>query len=273
MLQILDISYSSSSSPYHSFDLYLPSHSVRSSPLFCFVHGGAWRSEDKRDHADFARNIVLRSDCPVAVPNYHLTPKEISDSDSFRHPGHALDILECLTFLTSWAGPPDLGSVYDPSRIHLIGHSCAAHMLSSIFLDSSAITPCLAPTAIVLRSVMSIALAAGIYDIDLLLLKYPEYRSRFIEPAFGNMNSYSAFSVATYPLRAENIRWLIVHSPGDTLVDLGQGRIMYEHLRQIMVDDVGRRVEGDFHTCNTQHHDMFKDGAFLELLVKFALRE
>jgi hypothetical protein len=162
--------------------------------------------------------------------------------------------------------------VYDPNAIHLIGHSCAAHMLSSIFLDSSSITPSLTPTHAVFRSVKSIALSEGIYDIDLLLSDYPEYRSWFIAPTFGDVDSYGDFSVANYSSRTRNIRWLIVHSTGDTLVNMDQSKAMYEHLRRLTGEDAEGRVECDFHSFNMGHHDMFADEGFVGLLVNFASR-
>ena len=205
------------------------------------------------------------------VPNYRLTPKEPSEDKAFRHPGHASDVLECLTYLASREGPPGLSNVYDPRRIHLIGHSCGAHMLSSIFLDSSPITPCLTPTATVLQSVKSIALSEGIYDIDLLLSKYPGYRSWFITPAFGDMESFSDFSASKYAPRTQDIRWFIIHSSGDTLVDLGQSKLMYRHLCQLMAVDVKSHVECDFHSFSEEHYDLFRNENFVECLVKFAL--
>ena len=246
---------------------------IVSRPLIASSFALNLSSEDKRDHADFARSLVLRSGFPVAVPNYRLTPKETTGDGEFRHPGHALDILECLTFLTSWEGPSGLGNVYDSKAVHLIGHSCAAHMLSTIFLDSSSITPSLTPTDAVRQSVKSIALSEGIYDIDLLLSDYPEYRSWFIAPAFGDMESYRDFSVAEYSARTKDIRWLIVHSTGDTLVNLDQSKFMHGHLRQLMAEDAEGRVECDFHSFSVEHHDVFVDNGFIELLVRFASRD
>lgn len=33
-----------------SFDLYFPPQADKSSPLIVFIHGGAWRTEDKADY-------------------------------------------------------------------------------------------------------------------------------------------------------------------------------------------------------------------------------
>ncbi|KAM6500604.1 Alpha/Beta hydrolase fold [Amanita muscaria] len=270
-MEIVDVAYSSTS-PSNRFDLYLPHPAAPSSPLLCFVHGGAWRSEDKADHADFARRLALKSNCPVVVPNYRLTPKEPTvENGTFRHSGHASDIMECLSFLTSWQGLPEIGTVYDRHRIHLLGHSCGAHMLSSIFLDSSTVTPSLTPPASVLQSVQSIALSEGIYDIDLLLTSFPRYRQWFIESAFGPLSSYSDYAVTKYPVRRPEIRWLVVHSSGDTLVDLCQSQSMYEHLQRSMESCDQDRISHDFHSLTEEHNNIFKSDVFVDVLVQFFL--
>lgn len=165
-----------------------------------------------------------------------------------------------------------MGSVYDAKAIHLIGHSCGAHMLSSIFLDSSSITPSLTPLNVVLQSVKTIALSEGLYDLDLLVSDYPEYRSWFIASAFGDMDSYSDFSVTKYPSRTRDIRWLIIHSTGDTLVNVDQSKVMYEHLHRLLGQDAEGHVKCDFHSLSVEHNDLFADEGFVELLVKFASR-
>jgi acetyl esterase/lipase len=37
---------------YRSVDLYFPAQTDRNSCLLVFIHGGAWRSEDKADYKD-----------------------------------------------------------------------------------------------------------------------------------------------------------------------------------------------------------------------------
>ncbi|OBZ75338.1 putative isoprenylcysteine alpha-carbonyl methylesterase ICME [Grifola frondosa] len=130
-----DISYvADDASPLHQFDLYVPlqpfSQDTRPPPLIVFIHGGAWRSEDKSDHAALARRLAALSAFPVAVPNYRLT----APPTPVRHPAHAQDCLRFLHFLLSWPGSLTSPRPYDASRLYLLGHSCSAHILASIFL-------------------------------------------------------------------------------------------------------------------------------------------
>lgn len=56
-------------SNYKQLDLYIPPGANRQTPLLVFIHGGAWRSEDKADHAVLAKGLANRG-FPVATTNY-----------------------------------------------------------------------------------------------------------------------------------------------------------------------------------------------------------
>lgn len=130
-----------------------------------------------------------------------------------------------------------------PRNMYLVGHSCSTHMLSSIILDTTSTTPSLTPSAELLSSIQGAILSEGIYDIDLLLASFPSYRDAFIAPSFGPLGSYREFSVLR-ELRdgASHIKWLIIHSKGDTLIDVRQSEGMYQHLCRIYAD-AGRPID------------------------------
>ncbi len=48
----------SSEDNYQSVDLYFSSSSSSSSPLIAFIHGGAWRTEDKADYKNLCMGFV-----------------------------------------------------------------------------------------------------------------------------------------------------------------------------------------------------------------------
>ncbi|THH15157.1 hypothetical protein EW146_g5278 [Bondarzewia mesenterica] len=262
---------------FHEFDLYIPRLSVASDqqpPLVCFIHGGAWRSEDKAEHSALARSVSTYTGCPVAVPNYRLTPREPTPEDTMQHPAHAEDILQFLTFVLDWPGPARHARVpFDPSKIYLMGHSCGAHMLSSIFLDSTSSTPSLTPPLALLSAVQGIALSEGIYDIDLLLSSFPDYRQWFIANTFGEWDSYVAFSTANISSRkgGEHIRWLIIHSKGDTLVDQHQSEIMYNHLLYIHKD--ASRVLKNWEDLEEEHNAILRGDKFVRIVGEFMISD
>jgi acetyl esterase/lipase len=213
MREILDIPYGTDSQ--QKWDLYMPPHSDVGSPagVIVFVHGGAWRryvatssnfmllttptnSGDKSEHQGLAKGLVDAIDLPVAVPNYRLSPRvapEISVDLSLKHPMHVQDIALALSEIRR----SDHLSGASLNHIYLVGHSCGAHMISSLLLrpppgeDTSGHDPVAQD---VYDSVKGVALAEGIYDLDLLLKTFPGYRD-FIQGAFDNTTaSFSRFA-------------------------------------------------------------------------------
>jgi hypothetical protein len=137
---------------------------------------------------------------------------------------HVRDLIEFLEFIIGWSNPP---CNYDPSNLILIGHSCSAHMISTLFFESMEE---LMPRPHIVHSTKAVILSEGIYDFHSLLHTFPKYREWFIEPAFGP--DYHKFSILNSKLdyRAQ-FPWLLIHSPGDTLVDGLQTTDMHVHLK------------------------------------------
>jgi hypothetical protein len=162
----------------------------------------------------------------------------------FRHPGHTEDTLAFLEFITNeWTPPIEAGIDAQSISVVLIGHSCSAHMLCSIFLDSSAATPTLTPSPQLAKAVKGIAMSEGIYDLDLLVQTFPKYSEWFIDDAFGARGEgkdYAQYDVTRCQLRegstdssSDPISWLLLHSTGDTLIDTPQSQKMYDHLLKL----------------------------------------
>jgi len=85
----------------------------------------------------------------------------------------------------------------------------------------------------ILESTRAVVLSEGIYDLDSLLQSFPKYREWFIEPTFG-AGSYSKFSILNSRLRhGAGFPWLLIHSAGDTLVDVLQTTEMHIHLSDL----------------------------------------
>lgn len=117
-------------------------------------------------------------------------------------------------------------------------------------------------------------MSEGIYDIDLLLSTFPLYKDWFIENAFGPQHSYADFSTSHLSLRSDDshIRWLVIHSKGDTLVDMAQSEAMYKHLRQLTAtSDI--RVEKNMDTLDGDHNDILTGDDFIHLVSEFILRD
>ncbi|KAJ7774743.1 Alpha/Beta hydrolase protein [Mycena metata] len=264
MEQVVDIPYTSDpENRLLSFDLHVPP-SARDGSIIIFVHGGAWGGGDKSKHQELASQLAMASRFPVLVPNYRLTTK----ANKFHHPGHTEDILHFLEFLTTWEGTLNTTG----RGMYLVGHSAGAHILASIFLDSSAISPSLTPSPAVLRATRGIVLVEGIYDIDLLLARFPAYRDWFIAAAFDDRQSYADASTTKLPLWKDEsfqARWLVVHSTGDTLVDSPQSEGMYEHLRALYGGAANTQVARTFDQLDMEHDDVLDAPLFIEIVRAF----
>ena len=88
-IQITHRYYTNEKTQFKELDLYIPSDNNNSakSPLLVFIHGGAWRSEDKADHVPLAQQLVAHG-FPVALINYRYkknTKIKIHDYHNFLH--------------------------------------------------------------------------------------------------------------------------------------------------------------------------------------------
>jgi hypothetical protein len=145
-------------------------------------------------------------------------------------------------------------------------------MLASIFLDSSSISPILSPPLSLLTAIQAIIVSEGIYDIDLLLSRFPSYRKWFIEPAFRPLQSYVDFSTTTLPLRTSHIRWLLIHSKGDTLVDQQQSEAMYLHLCKLY-SSAQTLIAKNLDDLDGEHNDILCRKDFVQIVTDFILND
>ena len=112
-------------------------------------------------------------------------------------------------------------------------------------------------------------MSEGIYDLDMFMTSFPKTREMFIQRAFGIAESYSQFSVLTYPTRPSSaISWLLLHSKGDTLVNQIQTDAMYDHLLQLYPQNVFRNVDD----LTEEHNDILRGDRYVDLITQFIAR-
>lgn len=93
-----------------------PARTGAPAPVLVLVHGGYWRSLDKRDHAYLAPHFAEQGVC-VVMPNYTLCPATTV-------PGIVLQVVRSLAW--TWRHIAAYGG--DPSRITVVGHSAGGHL-------------------------------------------------------------------------------------------------------------------------------------------------
>jgi len=273
MKEHLDIAYGDHD--LQRFDAYV-GPIRKDNVILCFVHGGAWRSGDKSEFATIARKLAMSIKGTVLVPNYRLTPRKPTPKNFLHHPAHSEDIILFLNHLFTWPG--HIGSLIsgaEPSRLYLYGHSCSAHMLSSIFLDTAFITPSLSPSAHIIEAVTGIIFTEGLYNLDRIVADFPAYLDLFVINTFGHHVSYADYSPVHYALRdgTQHIRWLIIHSKGDTLVPMDQSRTMHSHLVNLYQAEEMPAIEfvkENMDVLEEDHDNIYIDD-FVKIVTSFIL--
>jgi arylformamidase len=126
----------------------------RGAPVLVFVHGGYWRSLDKRDHSFIAPAFTREGVC-VVMPNYPLCPG--NDAAPVTIPAIAASVVRALAW--TWRHIAAHGG--DPSRVTVAGHSAGGHLATMLLAcDWKAVAPDL--PADLVRNALSIS---GLYDL------------------------------------------------------------------------------------------------------------
>ena len=115
---VRDVSYGAD--PRQRFDVYVP-RGARNAPVVLMVHGGAWRTGDKRSRGVVGRKVERWSRAGIVVisVNYRMLPKT-DPVEQARDVARALAAAQGR--LSEWGG--------DPTRVVLMGHSAGAHLVA-----------------------------------------------------------------------------------------------------------------------------------------------
>ena len=134
--------------PSDTLDVFVPH--LQNAPVLVFIHGGYWRSLDKRD-VSFVAPSFVQDGAMVVVPNYALCPAVTIDQI-------VLQMVQAMQWVYRNAG--SYGA--DRNRIVVAGHSAGGHlaamMLSCLWPEVAGDLP-----AGLVSSAMSIS---GLFDLE-----------------------------------------------------------------------------------------------------------
>lgn len=223
----LDVRYGSG--PFETLDIFPAAKA--NAPVLLFIHGGYWRSFDKRDHSFVAPSFV-HDGVMVVIPNHALCPAvNISTI--------ALQMVSALAWTFRHA------ALYggDAQRIVVAGHSAGGHLAAMLLCCHWSTADPDLPTNLV-RSAISIS---GVHDLRPMSLA-PMLRDDLrLTPA-----EVRKLSVATYP------------RPRGTLYTVAGALESDEFLRQnrLMRDAWGRHTVPVCETiAGANHFDVLHDFA------------
>ena len=115
---VRDVSYGVD--PKQRFDVYVP-RGARNAPVVLMVHGGAWRTGDKRSRGVVGKKVErwTRAGIIVISVNYRMLPNT-GPVEQARDVARALAAAQAR--VGEWGG--------DPGKVVLMGHSAGAHLVA-----------------------------------------------------------------------------------------------------------------------------------------------
>lgn len=128
----VDVSYVDGGHPRQVLDLYLPDDAgCVPVPVVVWVHGGGWRTGDKRHTIDDKVALWTNAGWAVVGLNYRLTDPAVPEPARVMAPSHNEDVAAAVGWLTGHAD--ELG--VDAERIALVGHSAGAGIVAALAAD------------------------------------------------------------------------------------------------------------------------------------------
>jgi acetyl esterase/lipase len=246
----MEFRYSPLPNPKHRLDIYIPQQPKQDMPLLVFIHGGAWRTGDKKEYAFIGEFLAERGICTV-LPSYPLTTSKGENP----HPSH----LKSVALAISWAFRYSSFYTGIPYRsMVLSGHSAGAYMAAKLCLEPQYLEAVGGKELI--HAMVGWMGIDGIYNIPKLVDSFPGYLS-FIEPAFSNdRNEWISSSVHPTYFKGP---CLLIHAKDDELVNMEQTTDLYQEL-------LGMNCQVVFESEFTGGHDnMLKSHSFLSRLAQF----
>lgn len=122
-----NISYAGDTLKKHLLDIYLPANAQQNTPVVVWVHGGAWRLNDKYSDMGYMRNTIRG----FLEKGYALVSIDYRHSTTAIFPAQVQDLNRALEFLYVNASKYKL----DKNKFALIGFSAGGHLASLLALS------------------------------------------------------------------------------------------------------------------------------------------
>ncbi|MET0635346.1 MAG: alpha/beta hydrolase [Chitinophagaceae bacterium] len=124
-----NVPYAGDTLQKHLLDLYVPENATSSTPLLVWVHGGAWRVNDKYADMNYMKTTVR----DILANGFAIASIDYRHSFMAVFPAQRQDCSQAISFLYSNAEKYGL----DKNRIGIIGFSAGAHLASQLALSAN----------------------------------------------------------------------------------------------------------------------------------------
>ena len=241
-----DLSYREGDSDRWKLDLIVPkAESDTPRPAIVFVHGGGWRSGDKRK-STFLNGAIeyAQKGYVTATVNYRLT-------DEAPFPACIEDVKCAVRWIRENAEKYNI----NPDKIGGYGNSAGAHLVSMLGLAG--------PEANLEgegpwqdQSSLIQAVCASATPTDFALFgRNPDEDPKWAESGYDPAELSRLSSPITH-VKADAPPFLLIHGTADTTVSIQHGDNFVEALEKAGAKDVTYlRIEGSGHGVYTQHRD------------------
>lgn len=142
----------------HKLDLYLPK-GHKDYPVLFFVHGGMWKSGDKKLYGPLGQ-VFARNGVGFVAINYRLSPKH-------KHPAHIEDVARAFAWTHKYIGKH--GGRND--QLFACGHSAGGHLVALLGVDPSH----LKEHRLDCKAIKGLIPLSGVYDISANLIFEPYF--------------------------------------------------------------------------------------------------
>lgn len=231
-------------SPGLFIDIVRPVHTDRPLPVILWLHGGAWRMQDRTARPNMLRHFAVDG-YVMASADYRLTP-------GTRHPGQLHDVRNAVRWLRTHA----VGLGADAARIGLWGSSAGGHLASLAGLHSGTAQLPGEPASGISAAVGAVVDGYGPADLTAAERGSPE-AALLGGPATERPETARDASPALQ-VGGQAPPFLIMHGSADAMVPVGHSIALYGALAAAGNDALLYEINGF-------GHGFFNPGDVLEL--------
>ncbi len=211
----------------HKLDVYIPK-GKNNSPVFFFIHGGAWKSGDRSLYPPLGSRYS-RAGFITVVPSYRLAPKH-------PHPAQIEDVAAAFAWTARHVA--ELGG--DTNRIYVGGHSAGGHLAALLALDEHY----LAAHQVSSKMIHGVLALSGVYTMR---------AAEGLESVFGTDPRERKAASPLSHVKAGAPPFLVSYCEWDYLTLPAQAKLFYRALKEAKVNAELAYIPGENHLSEMIH--------------------